>query len=875
MSDVTDIKGVNVKTIPSYSFTTFFHQGHGTEDDPFTIYTPAQLACLDLYSRQAYFYKQMEDLDLSSYANWDPIGSIEVNGYSTNIRGFYGRYNGNNKKISNAVINYPDDNYAGLFVSCSSGSISNIRIENFAVTGKQNVGCLCGSNYATISNVVCDSVNVNGSREVGCLVGYLISGIIENCSVTNSTVSGTEYNIGGCVGKGTNSTLNDIRCEGVTVGGTTFYTGGCIGSIGNSNATQIYCGNSSVLGTRDIGGCIGNITENSTVNGAQIENIYVKAGNYNCGGFAGYVQQNSSFTDITCNDVIVEGNSSVGGAFGSVKNCTVTTCNVTNSTATGSYYIGGCAGTVNNNSIFNEIRCEGLIIKATNSDVGGCVGQAESNSSFTDITCDDINVEGGKDEVGCAFGSVSNGTVTTCSVTNSTASGTRFVGGCVGQAKKSSYTDITCNDVNVGGNYGVGCAFGYVYDEGTITTCSVTNSTASGTTNVGGCVGNGSSSTLNGAHCEHLIVKSTGSTVGGCVGYDSKGSYTDITCNDVNVEGGNNEVGCAFGFVNNGTITTCSVTNSFASGTTYVGGCIGETMNDTNISGVTCDNVKVNGKSRVGGAIGELYKGGTITTCSITNSAASGTSDVGGCVGYGHNSTLNGIHCEHLIVKATDSAVGGCVGTAIGSYTDITCNDVKVEGNSNVGGALGFVSTGTISLCYVTNSSSIGQSSGIGGLIGKMQDNSTLDKCFVDNTFIKGRYWGVAGLVGSSLSSSIDSCYITDCSIEFTDNNYYDAGLVGRSTDDISNCYMYNCTVTGYDAYGAIVGFNEGEVIKDCFVSQNHDKLINTNNGNAPVNCYYNVNDLASFTAGPWSEGAWSNFDTSVFPPKLTDLPEP
>ena len=93
MSDITDIKGVTVKTFSPYEFTTFFHQGHGTEDDPFTIYTPAQLACLDLYSDQSYYYNQMEDLDLSGYANWKPIGSS-----TSNLR-FYGRYNGNNKKI--------------------------------------------------------------------------------------------------------------------------------------------------------------------------------------------------------------------------------------------------------------------------------------------------------------------------------------------------------------------------------------------------------------------------------------------------------------------------------------------------------------------------------------------------------------------------------------------------------------------------------------------------------------------------------------------------------------------------------------------------------------------------------------------------------
>ena len=117
MSEITDIKGVTVKTFSPYEITTFFHQGHGTENDPFTIYTPAQLACLDLYPGQSYYYRQMEDLDLSGYANWDPIGS-----YTSSFNGYY---NGNYKKISNVEINRPDENYVGLFAQHSSSSIIN------------------------------------------------------------------------------------------------------------------------------------------------------------------------------------------------------------------------------------------------------------------------------------------------------------------------------------------------------------------------------------------------------------------------------------------------------------------------------------------------------------------------------------------------------------------------------------------------------------------------------------------------------------------------------------------------------------------------------------------------------------------------------
>ena len=89
---------------------------------------------------------------------------------------------------------------------------------------------------------------------------------------------------------------------------------------------------------------------------------------------------------------------------------------------------------------------------------------------------------------------------------------------------------------------------------------------------------------------------------------------------------------------------------------------------------------------------------------------------------------------------------------------------------------------------------------------------------------------------------------------------------------------MYNSTFTGYSDYGAIVGENDSgrnSIIKDCFVSQNHNILINTNNNNEPINCYYNVNNLGTFSGKTWSAGAWSNYDTTSFPPKLNEVTEP
>ena len=68
----------------------------------------------------------------------------------------------------------------------------------------------------------------------------------------------------------------------------------------------------------------------------------------------------------------------------------------------------------------------------------------------------------------------------------------------------------------------------------------------------------------------------------------------------------------------------------------------------------------------------------------------------------------------------------------------------------------------------------------------------------------------------------------------------------------------------------------EDGAISDSFITDNYAILIDNNeNSNPLAHCYYNVNDLATFNSKTWSAGAWSNFNTTSFPPQLTELPEP
>ena len=87
--------------------------GSGTIGAPYQITTPAELATLatNVNAGTAYggiYFKLMNDLSLSGYPDWNPIG----NGLS---QFFKGVFDGNYKKITSLSINNVTRTYYGLF----------------------------------------------------------------------------------------------------------------------------------------------------------------------------------------------------------------------------------------------------------------------------------------------------------------------------------------------------------------------------------------------------------------------------------------------------------------------------------------------------------------------------------------------------------------------------------------------------------------------------------------------------------------------------------------------------------------------------------------------------------------------------------------
>lgn len=84
------------------------------------------------------------NIDLSEYANWEPIGS--------KLNPFTGRFYGNSNTILGLNITSCTDNIAGLF-GYNNGTIHGVRVEgNIAVDSASSVGAIAAYNNGTISD---------------------------------------------------------------------------------------------------------------------------------------------------------------------------------------------------------------------------------------------------------------------------------------------------------------------------------------------------------------------------------------------------------------------------------------------------------------------------------------------------------------------------------------------------------------------------------------------------------------------------------------------------------------------------------------------------------------------------------------------------
>ena len=194
-----------------------FAGGDGSVEKPWQIATAEQMDLIrnDLSGH----YELIEDIDLSGFENWEPIGAFQSLSDAP----------------EDAEVPHPDYAFTGTFDG-NGHTISNLTAASENPMGAGLFGCASGTDEraACIRNFVLENVNVSGGYLVGGAVGLQFM----NCSVSDITLTGTNtltgmQGIGGVVGTGFDLIENctataditvlgdDGACAGIIAGGTT------------------------------------------------------------------------------------------------------------------------------------------------------------------------------------------------------------------------------------------------------------------------------------------------------------------------------------------------------------------------------------------------------------------------------------------------------------------------------------------------------------------------------------------------------------------------------------------------------------------------------------------------------------------------------
>lgn len=248
------------------------------------------------------------------------------------------------------------------------------------------------------------------------------------------------------------------------------------------------------------------------------------------------------------------------------------------------------------------------------------------------------------------------------------------------------------------------------------------------------------------------------SSIGGIVGKNNGGTISNCT-SIVDITGSvDSNVGGIVGSGESGTIENCCNTGSInvtGSVDSNVGGIVGLAGNPNGRVTVTVENcentgkVTVGGKGLIGGIVGRANGGSTVSNCRNSGDISAnkeGNSITGGIVGENYGSIFR---CYNTGAVTGDGATGGIAGRNVSdsngpSRVENCCNtgDVTgaVSGSGDVGGIVGYNNNhpysgnvSTVKNCYNTGAVISGNSSNVGGVVGRIETGDVSD-CYYLNT---------------------------------------------------------------------------------------------------------------------------------------------
>lgn len=302
-----------------------FNDGSGTATDPFLITTADELEAIPSMGLNM-CYKLQNDIDLSSYGDWMPIGD--------NTYAFSGTFDGNGHRITGLTIGSPNSktstSYLGLFGSTSGATIENVSVNANIYSSGNYIGGLVGQTSGGNITNCSSSVQIIGANYTGGLIGNTTKGGNVAKSSSAGSVSGNTYT-GGFVGNNDALTTNNCSSSCNTTS-TDNYAGGFAGMNGIKSTVTNCSATGNITGNNYVGGCIGynNSSEDEWANwyDGTIINSYATGnvtGNSYTGGFLGFDNTNA-ITQNCYSAGIVTGKTHTGGFLGHEDSATIKNC---------------------------------------------------------------------------------------------------------------------------------------------------------------------------------------------------------------------------------------------------------------------------------------------------------------------------------------------------------------------------------------------------------------------------------------------------------------------------------------------------------------------------------------------------------------------
>lgn len=407
-------------------------EGAGTESDPYRLSTTRDLLAMKpaLVHGQMTYFKLMNDIDMSSIENWEPLNPkgpydlgivFDGGGHSLkNLKSkgkhyssFFGVLYGKcyNVKFVDAEIEAIGDNSGsgiiGGYIGTAGkpGYVSDVTVSGSVTNNAagQPVGGLCGTaREAEIENCKTSGLTVINnvkSESVGGLCGIMRGATVRGCEadvkVVNNFGDGTPAGrtaAGGVAGRTDSDAINIISgcvvrgTVEITKGTSNTYTGGIVGyevKVGAQITDCVVYATVKSAGER-VGGIVGHY-QGGTLSGCKFYGE-VNAATQFAGGIAGITSSESTIENCLSSGKIVCG-TSVGGIVGKNENTLTIKCcessseiaiNVNNVSG-----VGGILGVAVNDKAVDVEDCifSGRVNVPTGQRVGGIVGDLGTGSS--------------------------------------------------------------------------------------------------------------------------------------------------------------------------------------------------------------------------------------------------------------------------------------------------------------------------------------------------------------------------------------------------------------------------------------------------------------------------------------------------------------